>query len=448
MLRQIGNDELHQPIKRYLGEHGITSVGTVGNQFLQNGAKFYDDINGLREYATAEDTSFEGTAASEIANERMMLGIAENYEDQTGNRLNYTKRVVDDDFHGSGYHASFCCDREILPVDPETKHVKIDHLALFGLFAATRGVLFGAGALLPGSVYATSQKSLTLACDYSVGTTANKPLVNLRDEPLANQSKYARIHDTSGDANMSPWAMRVKLGAASLVLRLIEHGQQIPELQPVKELFQVSQDIAMDPAAKRRFEVVSGIGLTAIEIQQLIAQTAEERLVNQGVAVPKEELWALDEWQRALADLRQSRDLVRDRVEWATKLSALERMHDRHGWGWNSSLLRAKDKQFGDISERGIGNALREKAWAAYMPSEALIADRLYNPPATTRAQIRGDFILRLSKKQRCRAGVNWHMLSYDSVPYHLPDPYQTRSAMVEAINLNWPNPRGRHAAQ
>lgn len=447
-LRQISSEEIHQPIKRFLHEQGIPSVGSVENQFLGNGARFYDDINSLREYATAEDTSFEGTTASEIASERIFQGIAEHYEAQTGSRLNYTKRVVDDEFHGSGYHVSFCCDRSVLPVDESSGRVKTDNLALFGLYAATRGVLFGAGALLPGSVFTVSQKSLTLSSDYSPATTSGKPVVNLRDEPLADKTKYARFHDTSSDPNMSPWASRVKLGTASLVLRLIEHGHQLPELQPTKELFQVSQDVALDPTVSKRFALLGGLGLTAIEIQQRIAQAVTERLVEESIPLPSEELWALNEWHRTLADLKQSRSLVADRIEWVTKLAALERMHERHGWPWSSALLRAKDKQFSDISERSIGRALREKTWAAYMPSEQLIIDRMQSPPATTRAKIRGDFIARIEKRHRNRAGVNWHVITYDQHPHLLPDPYQTKSRLVEAINLDWRHPKGRHAAQ
>ena len=49
-----------------------------------------------------------------------------------------------------------------------------------------------------------------------------RPLVNTRDEPHANSNLYRRFHVIIGDANMSPFATRLKVGTTALVLEAID----------------------------------------------------------------------------------------------------------------------------------------------------------------------------------------------------------------------------------
>jgi proteasome accessory factor A len=100
-------------------------------------------------------------------------------------------------------------------------------------FLVTRQIFAGAGKLgiegrtPPGSrgVYQISQRSDFFSVLCSIDTMNRRPLVNTRDEPHADASKYRRFHVIIGDANMSQFATALKIGTTALVLDLIEKGQ-------------------------------------------------------------------------------------------------------------------------------------------------------------------------------------------------------------------------------
>ena len=56
----------------------------------------------------------------------------------------------------------------------------------------------------------------------SVDTRDQRPIVNLRDEPLGDGRYHARLHLILGDSNMAEYANFVKLGATGLLLDMIE----------------------------------------------------------------------------------------------------------------------------------------------------------------------------------------------------------------------------------
>src|SRR5690606_26745316 len=96
---------------------------------------------------------------------------------------------------------------------------------------AVRRDKFGEGA------FYIAQKASTLVSDFAVRSyDVDSPLVGLRNEALAGSS-WLRVHVTSGDANMSPLATRLKLATTSMVLRLIEDGYLGEDLMPKTPMF-------------------------------------------------------------------------------------------------------------------------------------------------------------------------------------------------------------------
>ena len=58
----------------------------------------------------------------------------------------------------------------------------------------------------------------------SSATTRSRPIINTRDEPHADADLYRRLHVIVGDSNMSETTAMLKVGAADLVLRMLESG--------------------------------------------------------------------------------------------------------------------------------------------------------------------------------------------------------------------------------
>lgn len=440
-LYQASDMEIQPAISRYLREQDIARTGKITNYFLGNGARFYRDVYERREYATPEDDSFMGTCANEIVNDTMMAGIADKYEEfvvdkmaregktakeiaKANKKISFTKRVIDDDYVGCGYHISYSADARRMSI---SEH----NLALFGMFAATRAPLFGSGALLPFGDFTIAQKALTVDADYALGTVNTKPVVNLRKESLADDSRFLRVHDTSADPTMSPWATRVKLGAGSIVLCMIEEGMTLPKLRFNDQLHLVTTRIAQDTKLQERFKLENGGSVTALDVQQKLVDQA--KILAKRDLLNEEELWSLDEWEHAIFDLRADPRKTIDRIDWTMRLEVLKRLHNKKGWAWNSEILRYKDRQFSDVAIDGIGLALREDIWAKYMPPESTITERLHNPPKTTRAHIRGKVIQHLhANSPGIDVIINWDNVHINDDHFSLSNPFISRHSSLE----------------
>lgn len=422
-LRQLEATEITSCVRRWLTISNVSYHGSPVHCYLANGSRFYSDVGDHREYATPEDDSFEGTFANELAGEQIMARSMDylRNDDDDKQHVSLVKRVIDDKNNGSGYHISYSANAQRMKINE-------DDLALFGVFAATRSVLFGAGALLANGKFILGQKAYVVNQDFSAGTTTTKPVVNLRNEPHADSSKYLRVHDTSSDPNMSPWSGITTFGAGSLVLKLIEEGRRLEKLRFADSLTFVTRRVAEDTTLSERFKMTNGRGMTALGVQLAIIKEAK-RLKN----CSDEEQRALYEWEKATRDLQQDPRLVANRVEWFIRKRMLEQQHKKHGWGWDSQELRSKDRQFSEFMGGGIGQALRETVWAPYMPSQNLIDDRIHNPPNNTRARVRGLFIDFAHQHKIAADSLLWDSIKFQGETYRLKDPFNSQHAELES---------------
>ena len=118
------------------------------------------------------------------------------------------------------------------------------------------------GCELPGMSaddvpYQISQRADFFEEEVGLETTLKRPIVNTRDEPHCDASKYRRLHVIVGDANMSEVATYLKVGATAIVLAMIEDdvmGDDLALANPVGAIRQVSAD----PALKRSILLRSG----------------------------------------------------------------------------------------------------------------------------------------------------------------------------------------------
>ena len=58
-----------------------------------------------------------------------------------------------------------------------------------------------------------------------------RPIINTRDEPHADFSKYRRLHVIVGDANMAEISTYLKVGTLSVVLGMVEAGAEFPKVE-------------------------------------------------------------------------------------------------------------------------------------------------------------------------------------------------------------------------
>ena len=185
---------------------------------LSNGARFYND-HAHPEYSTPECTTIREIVAQDKAGERVLAECARrrNQKLEDGQEIRLYKNNTDFVGHSYGCHDNYLFSRD----------VAWESLVAGVLpFVITRQIFAGAGkmgieaesaASQPG-VYQISQRADFFSVLVSIDTMNRRPLVNTRDEPHADATRYRRFHVIIGDANMSEWATAMKIGTTSLVL--------------------------------------------------------------------------------------------------------------------------------------------------------------------------------------------------------------------------------------
>src|SRR5207302_932424 len=149
----------------------------------------------------------------------------------------------------------------------------------------------------------------------SVDTMQRRPIINTRDEPHANADLYRRFHVIIGDANMSPFATRLKVGATALVLEALARDptRSFPALaDPLASLPAISRD------SKYRWEVrLQGRRASnAIQIQREYLKAVSELC---DLTAPERKALVAD-WETSLNDLETDFMRCRDRLDWVAKL--------------------------------------------------------------------------------------------------------------------------------
>jgi proteasome accessory factor A len=281
----------------------------------------------------------------------------------------------------------------------------------------TRQIVIGAGKVgceLSGvSVddvpYQISQRADFFEEEVGLETTLKRPIVNTRDEPHCDATKYRRLHVIVGDANMSEVATYLKVGATAIVLAMIEDdvmGDDLTIANPVSALRQVSHD----PALKRTILLRSGRRARALEIQWSLVERARKYERSHGLGCVGDELGAdvLQRWEHVLTGLEHDRDSVADIVDWVAKQRMVEGFAERHRVRAGDPRLKALDLQYHDMRP---DKCLADRVGLQKLVTTDEVKAAMTNPPTTTRAYFRGRC---LAKWPADIVAANWDSLVFD----------------------------------
>jgi proteasome accessory factor A len=225
----------------------------------------------------------------------------------------------------------------------------------------------------------------------SIDTMNKRPLINTRDEPHADASKYRRFHVIMGDSNMSEWATALKIGLTSIVLDLIERDKapQIEIAQPIDATKSISRDQNYDWI----LEMTDGRKISAIDLQRLYLSAAQKEF-QEG----EETIWLLREWEMVLNDLERDVALARDRVDWVAKKFLLEAFREEEHLDWTDPWLQAIDLEYHNILPGcGLFHELLQQKSIRTLVTEEEIRHAIFAPPETTRAYFRGRSVARFN---------------------------------------------------
>ncbi len=425
--RRLSPDE----VARYLFRR-VVSWGRSSNVFLENGARLYLDVGSHPEYATPECDSVYDLVVHDKAGERILeqlLKAAEGRlrEEGISGDIYLFKNNTDSAGNSYGSHENYLVSR----------YGEFGRLAEVMIpFFVTRQIFAGAGKVLQtarGALFCVSQRAEHIWEGVSSATTRSRPIINTRDEPHADAEKYRRLHVIVGDSNMSEWTSYLKVGSTALLLRMVEEGVQIRDMtleNPIRAI----REISHDTTCRRRVRLANGREASALDLQKEYVDKALRWVEQRDDPVLKE---IAVMWEHAVDKLEHDQDALAGQVDWIAKRRLIDNYRARDNMSLSHPRVALMDLAYHDVNrKRGLYYLLERRGMAERMCDERDIERATEEPPATTRAHLRGEFI-RAAKRKRRDFTVDWvHLKLNDQAQRTVlcKDPFRSHDERVSKL--------------
>lgn len=381
--------------------------------FLENGARFYQDIGCHPEYATPECDKVSDLVSHDKAGERIIerLSVAAERKMQADGflgRISVFKNNTDTPGNTYGCHENYLMDRRVSFRQLASQLIP---------FFVTRQVFAGAGKVKSTNRggYAISQRAQHIREEISIATTTARGIINTRDEPHADREKYRRLHVIVGDSNMSEFATYLKIGTTAIVLRMIEDNfikQRLALRDSVRAIQQISEDIT----CTRKIELENGKRLSGVEMQWEYLECAKQYFEQAESDPVTDQIMA--RWEYVLTCLETDPMQLDRELDWVIKKKLIETYVESRQLKWNSAKVMMLDLQYHNIRpELGLYYKLEKDGRVERIVSDDEIEHAMHHPPETTRAKFRGRFV-KLANERKILCGVNWSYIQ-------LYEPYQ-----------------------
>ncbi len=413
----------------------VVAWGRSSNVFLRNGSRLYLDVGSHPEYATAECDDVLQLIAYDKGGERIVEDLVIDAqrrldEEGTEGKVHLFKNNVDSEGNSFGCHENYLVRRK----------GDFNRLAdILVPFLITRQVMVGAGHIMEtsgGPKYCFSQRADHMWEAVSSATTRSRPIINTRDEPHADAEYYRRLHVIVGDSSMAQPTNLLKVGATDIVLRMIEAGIPIRDFMldnPMRAIREVSHDIT----GKATVTLSNGRTLTAAQLQSEYLAKARAFVENSDRKGPHDDQ-VFDLWERAITAV-DTQDLsgIDTELDWAIKLRLIQRYQNKLDCGLDDPRIARLNLAYHDVSRTdGLMTKLEQRGLVKTVVTEDAITFSEQNPPQTTRAKLRGDFVRAAQEKKRDYT-VDWvHLKLNDQSQRTLlcKDPFANVDERVEAL--------------
>jgi proteasome accessory factor A len=427
--RRLSPDE----VARYLFRR-VVSWGRSSNVFLANGARLYLDVGSHPEYATPECDSIYDLVVHDKAGERILeqlLASAEQRLREEGIRgvIYLFKNNTDSAGNSYGCHENYLTSRR----DDFSHYVDV-----LIPFLVSRQIYAGAGKVLQtarGAMFCISQRAEHIWEGVSSATTRSRPIINTRDEPHADAERYRRLHVIVGDSNMSEYATFLKVGAASIILRMLEEPSVVIRDMTLENPIRAIREISHDLTCTRRVRLANGREASALEIQSEYLNRALRFADTRGLSPLEQQ--ALDMWEHTLTGLEKDPFSLDRECDWVIKHNLIEAYRERHDLPLAHPRVALLDLQYHDVNRnRGLFYRMQQKGMVDRVATDSDINHAVEHPPQTTRARLRGEFIKKAKEKKRDYT-VDWvHLKLNDQAQRTVlcKDPFKAKDERVEKL--------------
>ena len=419
-----GNDARGYSLDDYLfPEYESQLVNTV----LTNGARYYVD-HAHPEISTPEcrnalEAVLFDRAGEEIIRSSMQLandGLPDHSE------IVIYKNNSDGKGNSYGCHENYLVSRQTpftqIAQQITTHFVTRQIFCGAGKVGAEHRGIGGKGANQPA--FQISQRADFFEEEIGLETTLKRPIVNTRDEPHCDPTKYRRLHVIAGDANMSEVATLLKLGTTSIVLAMIE-DDAFPEHLTIKDPVHAIRQVSHDTSLSACIMMTDGRMLSALQVQMEILQAANQYANRYGLEAVDASVGndVLVRWAGVLDGLETDPLLVANIVDWIAKKRIVDGFAQRHNLQNDDARLKAIDLQYHDMR---VDKCLALRAGLDELCAKADVMTAMINPPESTRAFFRGTVLQRWPNDV---IAANW-----DSVVFDIPNQGLKRIPMPEPL--------------
>ena len=307
-----------------------------------------------------------------------------------------------------GCHENYLVDRQ-LPFGRIVTHIT-PHFITRQIFTGAGKVGSEAGGLSADDVpFQITQRADFFEEEVGLETTLKRPIVNTRDEPHCDASKYRRLHVIVGDANLSEVSTFLKVGTTAIVLAMIEDDALPREFvfnTPVWALRKVSYDLSL----RAPLELVDGSTITALEVQWELFDRARKYAESFGLECVGQAVGedVLQRWESVLSGLESDPMSLAGQLDWVAKYRLIDGYRQRHDLAWDDARLAAMDLQYHDLRPE---KSLFARLGVERITDDDEVSRARSEPPVDTRAYFRGKCLQRWPDDI---VAANWDSLVFD----------------------------------
>jgi proteasome accessory factor A len=233
---------------------------------------------------------------------------------------------------------------------------------------------------------------------------------------------------------MSEWTAFLKVGSTDLVLAMLEENTILRDLtleNPIRAIREISHDMT----CRRKVRLANGREASALEIQQEYFEKAARFVERRSNPTAKQ---VIGMWGHVLEALEtQELDRIGRQVDWVTKYLLIERARERDGLSLAHPRIALMDLTYHDVNrKRGLYYLLERSGAVERVCDDRAIDRATQEPPQSTRARLRGEFI-RQAKERRRDYTVDWvHLKLNDQAQRTVlcKDPFRAYDDRVEKL--------------
>ena len=382
----------------------------LANAILLNGARYYVD-HAHPEISSPECSDAMSAVLYDCAADVIMQRSMENAKAvlPEGEEIIVYKNNSDGKGNSYGCHENYLMDRSV-PFSAVAQGV-MSHFITRQIYCGAGKVgMETAGEEPTGEGFQLTSRADFIEEQIGLETTIKRPIVNTRDEPHADYTRFRRLHVIVGDANMSQVATLLKVGTTAFVLAMIEDDflpREIVFANPVAAMRNISRDLALSETQ----QMADGTRATALDIQWELYEIARKFSELGGLEHVGENTGqtVLDRWEQVLTGLESDPMSLAGQIDWVAKHRLIAGYRDRHSLSWDDPRLKAFDLQYHDLrSEKCIASRV---GLEQIVDAEAVLAATAA-PPLDTRAYFRGRCLEKFSTHI---LAANWDSVLFDT---------------------------------